>query len=146
MVVPIWDSISSECKELISLMLRPAARRITASQVLQHNWLERANSKSAKGLVPPVVPQKLKNFYKYQKVQQAVLTYLATQLSEKELSSLRVCFMKLDKNGDGILSMEEITEGLKKAALGENFLEIAQSLDTNDSGYIDYNGKESEEI
>ena len=88
----------------------------------------------------PLITCKLEKFRNYQKVQQAVLTYLATQLSEKEISSLRVCFMRLDKNGDGILSMTEIEDGLKNSAMADNFLEIAQSLDTNDSGYIDYNG------
>eukprot|EP00826_Nyctotherus_ovalis_P038896 TRINITY_DN3685_c0_g1_i3.p1 TRINITY_DN3685_c0_g1~~TRINITY_DN3685_c0_g1_i3.p1 ORF type:complete len:163 (-),score=45.61 TRINITY_DN3685_c0_g1_i3:262-750(-) len=120
-------------------MLRPAATRLTAAQVLQHSWLETVHSKRVKEVMPVVVTRRLRKFRRYQKIKQAVLTYLATQLSEKEIASLRTCFVKLDKNGDGVLSMEEIIEGLKKAALSENFLEIAQSLDTNDSGYIDYN-------
>lgn len=140
MVVPVWKSISVECRDLISKMLRPAATRLTVVQVLQHNWLETVHSKRVKEVIPMVVTRRLRKFRRYQKIKQAVLTYLATQLSEKEIASLRTYFVKLDKNGDGILSMEEIIEGLKKSALSENFLEIAQSLDTNYSGYIDYNG------
>jgi len=123
-------------------MLRPAATRLTTTQVLQHKWLEIVHIKKVKEIIPPLVTHRLKKFRKHQKVKQAVLTYMATQLSDKELSSLRECFMRLDKNGDGILSMEEIMNGLKKSNLSEDFLEIAQSLDTNDSGYIDYNGKQ----
>eukprot|EP00826_Nyctotherus_ovalis_P045678 TRINITY_DN5079_c0_g3_i8.p1 TRINITY_DN5079_c0_g3~~TRINITY_DN5079_c0_g3_i8.p1 ORF type:complete len:225 (+),score=49.90 TRINITY_DN5079_c0_g3_i8:878-1552(+) len=141
LVVPVWKSISNECKDLISKMLRPAATRLTATQVLEHSWLETVHGKRVKEMIPSIVTQRLKSFRNYQKVKQAVLTYIATQLSEKEITSLRVCFMELDKNGDGVLSMEEIVEGLKKSTLNENFLEIAKSLDTNDSGYIDYNGK-----
>eukprot|EP00826_Nyctotherus_ovalis_P045674 TRINITY_DN5079_c0_g3_i3.p2 TRINITY_DN5079_c0_g3~~TRINITY_DN5079_c0_g3_i3.p2 ORF type:complete len:215 (+),score=60.09 TRINITY_DN5079_c0_g3_i3:854-1498(+) len=139
LVVPVWKSISNECKDLISKMLRPAATRLTATQVLEHSWLETVHGKRVKEMIPSIVTQRLKSFRNYQKVKQAVLTYIATQLSEKEITSLRVCFMELDKNGDGVLSMEEIVEGLKKSTLNENFLEIAKSLDTNDSGYIDYN-------
>lgn len=140
-IVPVWKTISPECKDLISKMLRPAPIRLTAKQVLEHNWLEMVHSQRVKELLPPVVTRRLKKFRKYQKVKQAALTYIATQLSEKELASLRKCFMKLDRNGDGVLSMEEIIDGLKKASLSEDFVEIAQSLDTNESGYIDYNGK-----
>jgi calcium-dependent protein kinase len=122
-------------------MLRPAATRLTATQVLQHRWLEIVNNEKGKEIIPPLVTHRLKNFRKYQKIKQAALTYIASQLSDKELSALRECFMKLDRNGDGILSMEEIVDGLKKANLSEDFVEIAQALDTNDSGYIDYNGK-----
>lgn len=140
-IVPIWASISNECKDLISKMLRPAATRLTASEVLEHSWLKTVQNNKLQQPIPTVVTLRLKRFCKYQKVKQAVLTYLATQLSENEIASLRRCFIKLDKNGDGILSMEEIVNGLKSSTLSENFLEIAQALDTNNSGYIDYNGK-----
>ena len=96
--------------------------------------------KPSKELLPTVLVDRLKKFRGYQKVQQAVLTYLATQLSEKEITPLRLYFIKLDKNGDGVLSMAEIMQGLSKTK-EHNLLEIAQSLDTNESGYIDYNGK-----
>lgn len=139
-IVPIWTTISNECKDLISKMLRPAATRFTASEVLEHSWFETVQTKKIRQPIPTVVTLRLKSFCKYQKVKQAVLTYLATQLSENEIPCLRRCFIKLDKNGDGILSMEEIVNGLKSSTLSENFLEIVQALDTNNSGYIDYNG------
>jgi calcium-dependent protein kinase len=37
-----WDAISNEAKDLISNMLCPADKRISAAQAFQHPWFERA--------------------------------------------------------------------------------------------------------
>lgn len=37
-----WDAISNEAKDLISNMLAPADKRISAAQAFQHPWFERA--------------------------------------------------------------------------------------------------------
>ncbi len=38
--------------------------------------------------------------------------YLAVQISEKEIEDLRKIFLKLDKDGNGIISREEMMVGL----------------------------------
>ena len=48
--------------------------------------------------------------------------------------------MSLDKNGDGILSLEEVNEGLKGRSDEKELREIMGSMDTDGSGFIDYNG------
>ncbi len=136
--MPIWESISKDCKDLITKMLRPAAKRLTAAQVLEHPWFKIIEA--PKGSLPPVVTNRLNKFRSYQKVQQAVLTYIATQLSEQDIMPLRLYFLTLDKNGDGILSRDEVMEGLKKSEIAGNLIETVDALDTNASGFIDYNG------
>ena len=138
--MPIWNSISNECKDLIRKMLRPAPKRLDATQVLQHEWLKIPESKTKAELLPQVLTNRLKKFRTYQKVQQAVLTYIATQLSEQEIYSLRMAFIELDKSGDGILSKEEVINALKKSEAGSSLIDIVHALDTNDSGFVDYNG------
>ncbi len=138
--MPIWETISKECKDLIKKMLRPADKRPTAEQVLKHEWFKIIDSKPATGSLPAVVTDRLGKFRKYQKVKQAVLTYLATQLSEKEMLPLKMYFVNLDKNGDGILSREELNAGLTTVKTDFNLAELADGLDTNESGFIDYNG------
>jgi calcium-dependent protein kinase len=39
------------------------------------------------------------------------LTFIASQLSEQEISELGKLFKQLDKNGDGVLTIEEIKQG-----------------------------------
>jgi len=38
---------------------------------------------------------------------------MASQLSENEIMNLRKIFIQLDKNGDGTLTIDELTEGLQ---------------------------------
>ena len=90
--------------------------------------------------LPLIVLKNLKVFRGAQKVKKAVLTYLATQLSEKEIEPLKKLFLSLDKNGDGRLSLEEIHTGFKGRPDEQEFVDIMVSMDTDKSGYIDYNG------
>ena len=68
-IVPVWDTISKECKDLITRMLRPAARRLTGRQVLEHEWLKILENKPNKELLPDVVVDRLNQFAGCQKIQ-----------------------------------------------------------------------------
>ena len=46
--------------------------------------------------------------------------------------------MSLDKNGDGSLSLDELSKGLKDLENGEQILELMKSADTDNSGEINY--------
>ena len=81
----------------------------------------------------------LKLFQGAQKLKKAVLTYIATRLSEKELAPLRTIFKSLDKNGDGKLSQEEIQMGLHGRADAKELTELMLAIDTDNNGYIEYN-------
>jgi calcium-dependent protein kinase len=122
-------------------MLRPAEKRLTAQQVLEHPWIKNNISKGSSASLTKVLTKRLSSFSCMRKMEHAILTYMATQASEKEIMALRKYFMSLDKNGDGVLSMEEIKTGLMKIASPELAQEIVLSLDTNESGFVDYNGK-----
>lgn len=140
LLVPVWKTISSECKDLISKMMCPCDRRLTAQQVLDHPWITRLADKPGKVELPAIITHQLKVFRSAQRIKQVVLTYLATQLSEKEMEPMKKLFMSLDKNGDGILSQEEINEGLKGRPDERELVSIISSMDTDGSGFIDYNG------
>ena len=133
-------SADLECKNLITKMLCPPGKRLSPQEVLIHPWMVKFSDKTPKADLPPIVTKQLKVFRGAQKVKKVVLTYLATQLSEKEMEPLKRIFMSLDKNGDGILSLEEINEGLKDRSDEKELREIMTSMDTDGSGFIDYNG------
>lgn len=138
--MPIWLKISPDCKDLISKILVPASKRPSAQEVLEHPWIKRLADKKEVSEVSPILTKNLKAFKGAQKMKKVVLTYVATQLSEKEIQSLKKLFQALDKNGDGRLSREEITEGLKGRQDEKELCEIMLSMDTDGSGFIDYNG------
>jgi len=60
--------------------------------------------------------------------------------SEVELKEAKQSFEKMDKNGDGILSQDEITEGLQKLGYIEkkDVEEIITAMDMNKNGQIEY--------
>jgi hypothetical protein len=90
-------------------MLTKPAKRLTAAQVLEHPWFKNEKQK----VVPKATVNlnHLRNFVTSSKLEKAVLTCMASQLSENEIMDLRNIFIQLDKNGDGTLTMEELAEG-----------------------------------
>ncbi len=67
---------------------------------------------------------------------------LSPQLSENEISDLGKLFRQLDKNGDGVLTVDEIRDGLSGVGTEtyEEVKKIISSIDTDGSGKIDYTG------
>ncbi len=121
-------------------MICPAEKRLNAQQVLEHPWVMRMADKPEKMELTPIVTRQLQIFGGAQRIKKVVLTYLATQLSEKEMGPMKRMFMGLDKNGDGILSREEVREGLKGHPEEQQMIDIINALDTDCSGFVDYNG------
>lgn len=107
--VPELNGVSDYAKDLISKMICKVGTRLNAEGVLKHPWLTAADvppSKLALNL------QSLKGFSACNKLKKVALTYMASQMSEQEITELGKLFKQLDKNGDGQLSVEEIKEGL----------------------------------
>ena len=120
--------------------MRPKETRLTPEKAIQHPWvLKHCKTKGLKLEVSPDIVNNLKLFQGAQKLKKAVLTYIATRLSEKELAPLRTIFKSLDKNGDGKLSQEEIQMGLHGRADAKELTELMLAIDTDNNGYIEYN-------
>ena len=83
---------------------------------------------------------RLKAFKNAEKFKKAVLTYMATQLSNKEAQELRKVFMYLDKDKDGKISEAELTEALKEKYSSEEISHTMIGIDMDQSGSIEYNG------
>ena len=76
-----------------------------------------------------------------QKLQQAVLTMMATSMAtKKELSKLQAVFTQLDSNKDGKLNYEEFFAGLTEqyGYTNEEVDHIFSLMDTGQSGEIDF--------
>lgn len=84
------------------------SQRLTASQVLNHEWMKKSISKDS---TLQLNWKSLKNFYQYSKLKKATLFYIASQLSEQEITKLGKIFKNIDKNNDGVLTIEEIKNG-----------------------------------
>ena len=69
----------------------------------------------------------LKQYQAYNKLKRAVLQLLTRELSEFQIQELRAKFMALDKQGDGLLSCEELIEGMRHVGYEMSQVELNKS-------------------
>ena len=135
-----WNSISSEAKDLLNHMLVPENERYTAKQVLAHPWFKNVKEKKLEKL--NFSSKFFKDYNLMNKLQKAILLFIASRLSENEILNLKEIFKAFDVNNDGQISYNEFKEGLKKIKNNEiNEKEINEcfsSIDTDKNGKIDY--------
>ena len=114
--------------------------RYTAKQVLNHPWMHLEDSHINKPL--NLNYSSLKTYRSSKKLKKAALSYIASQLSEKEIQNLAKLFEQLDVNNDGMLSFEEIKAGIRDvdAKAGIEVQQVLEGIDTDHSGMIEYNG------
>lgn len=86
------------------------AKRLSAEQVLQSKWL---NNNALKNTVDLNVMNNLQHFTNKNKFQAAIRAFIACQAtSEEEKKDLIMSFHAMDANGDGILSRDELIQGI----------------------------------
>lgn len=140
-----WENISDEAKDLITQMLQfNPTERYSASQCLNHTWFSEHSKKKVDVGLSIKCLNNMKKFHASRKIQQAALIYIVNNLlSKDEKNELLEMFQAFDKNGDGVLSKDEIFEGYK-SILGEveatqEVERIMKEVDIDKSGTIDYN-------
>ncbi|CDW73027.1 protein kinase domain containing protein [Stylonychia lemnae] len=145
---PEWENISNEGKIFIKKLLQvnPDAR-YSARQALDDPWIKIYTGGDNVQLAYSVAKKVLNNLRYFRPdttLQQAVLTYMASQFASKdERMKLNEIFKAFDKNHDGILSREELIQGYtqmygSEAKAIQEVDQILQKLDMNNSGGVDY--------
>lgn len=106
-----FEKVSSEGKNLIKKILtKNPQKRPSAEEVLEQSWFKTSHETP----LDPTHLENLKNFSSQSKMQQAIYFFLINStMTEKEKKQLTETFKKLDKNNDGVLSKEELLEGVR---------------------------------
>ncbi|CEM12751.1 unnamed protein product [Vitrella brassicaformis CCMP3155] len=143
-----WRNISKEAKNLLAKMLEYSpSRRVSAEEALSDPWIQKYRSVHISKPTSADLTSslgRLKQFKSSQRLQQAALTFIISQLATKEeKEKLTETFKHLDANGDGMLSREELLTGYKDImgdadAAAEEVERILQTVDSDHSGMIDY--------
>jgi calcium-dependent protein kinase len=140
-----WRTISEAAKSLIRKMLTMDPRqRISAQECLDDEWIRTFCTQQAVTTHSVVFSlNNLKAFTAEQKLKQAFLAFISSQMMTKELEKqLSASFRAIDKNGDGKLSRDELLEAYGQLMPAEEALstveKIMSNVDSDRSGYIDY--------
>mmetsp|Transcript_106141 Transcript_106141/g.165698 ORF Transcript_106141/g.165698 Transcript_106141/m.165698 type:complete len:519 (-) Transcript_106141:164-1720(-) len=138
-----WKNISEDAKNLIRMLLKMNPKdRFTAEQALNHVWVRnKAPAAANVSLTDGKLMDNLKSFRSQNKLKKAALHVIASQLGESQIKALRETFMALDENSDGLLTVNEMKEGLNRCGLKEipaDLQQIMKDVDSDGSGVIDY--------
>jgi len=133
-----WDDVSLEAKDLISRLICKPEVRLTAHESLKHPWVKSLAKNSKKEKLNKMDMVHLKKFQSHQKMKQAAITFIATQVSSSDIDHLKKVFETIDKNGDGNITMKELKDGLNGVKNKEELLAIMEGADTDSSGSINY--------
>ena len=140
-----WQNVSEEAKNLVQKMIeKDTKKRITALDALQDKWFKiNKQKKTSNKLLAKNVLKNMKKFKKNKKFEKATMSFIVNQLVLKEeRKDLEKQFKEWDKNGDGVLSRDEIIEGYKKTYgfVDEGEIDnMISSIDLDGNGVIDYN-------
>merc|ERR1719327_2613700 len=137
-----WKNVSEDAKNLIRMLLKMNPKdRFTAEQSMNHVWIKNKAPKAQAVPLQASLVDNLKGFRSTNKLKKAALHVIAGQLDESSIKNLRSVFLQLEANGDGLLSVQEMRDGLAKAGLKEippDLQQIMEQVDSDGSGVIDY--------
>jgi len=142
-----WDKMNPDAKDFIRVLLKAdPEKRLPMSRVIVHPWLSKAKAKEdseASESDSHEVMMNLRQFSSANTFERMCISAVARQLDHHHLRDIHDVFRKMDTNGDGVLSLKEVSDGFK-SIFGEDSEEYKQaaelyrSLDFDGSKCIDY--------
>ncbi|CAG9333554.1 unnamed protein product [Blepharisma stoltei] len=138
-----WNWVTDGAKDLIRKMLtKDPDKRISAKDAFDHKWVQGYSN------IPQIDPAflhdafgRLVKFKSYLIIRHAALEYISSHFSvSKDIRKLQKAFLASDKNRDGALSKEELSDVCRQLKLRKktDIEELIEKLDTDQNGQIDF--------
>mmetsp|Transcript_80209 Transcript_80209/g.146602 ORF Transcript_80209/g.146602 Transcript_80209/m.146602 type:complete len:514 (-) Transcript_80209:103-1644(-) len=137
--------VSPQAKDLICKMCKlKVADRLNSAQALNDPWtqntkkLTREDSLTNEGSTNLV--KNLQKFTHVNRFQKEALNVMAHRLEDEQIKKLRESFLKLDADGNGMLTLNELKAGCAKAGVtsDKELRNLFEELDNDKSGSISY--------
>ena len=136
-----WGNVSNDVKDLITKMLCKEDIRITAEDVMKHPWVVNEAPNAKEDVELNINLNSFKMYLNANKLKKAVITYIASRLSDDEVCKLKQTFKDIDTSGDGMISLDELKNAMKcntKNVNVKNIEMIFKQIDSDNSGVINY--------
>jgi len=135
--IPATDA----AKDLIAKMLESdPIKRISAAEALQHPWLT-GEAACTNNRIDHVLHH-LDQFVGKFKLKKALLASMTSTLGDAELKAIKQSFKDLDTNKDGMLSFEELKDGIKNGKITQSEQKVLQTAmscaDVDGDGKLSY--------
>ncbi|EEA06091.1 protein kinase domain-containing protein [Cryptosporidium muris RN66] len=134
--------ISAEGIDLMKLMFqKDPKKRPKAAAILAHPWFKLAKTNVQPIRMSTRLLQNLKLYMKQNQLKQALVNMMAHQLNVtgSQIRNITHVFKELDQDGNGILTPEELIDGLQSVGIPQwDINRIVQAMDADDTGSISY--------
>lgn len=134
----VWEKVSDEAKDLINKLLVPENDRLSPKEALDHPWLQSTDTGDKITDLGMNHIKRLKKFQKAKNFKKAVLTFIASRVTDSEIEKEIATFRQLDKNKDGYITKLELKAAMQKHHTEEEVEDILRSCDTDKNGAINY--------
>ncbi|CAD8083778.1 unnamed protein product [Paramecium sonneborni] len=136
-----WSKISEDAKNLIKKMLtKDYQQRISAQEAYNDPWIQK---NAPNGQIDMKAIKNLSSFFGKNKVRAALMQFITTNLmTNTEKEGLLNEFKKIDKDGNGQISKEELLQVYMKQydeiKAKQMVDDIFEKVDINKSGFVDF--------
>jgi calcium-dependent protein kinase len=108
---PAFYNASFEVKDLISkLLTRNPNDRYTAYQAYQHPWVQRlVDEEDSHVVISPEVLDRMRDYHLSGGFEKIICYMIALKLEDKDITKFKEIFIKIDKDGDGMVNCAEFS-------------------------------------